>query len=87
VQTIDVHDLPEPLAQAIAAMVESVRKTVKPPTPRSANGERPTVGEILKPILDAAAALPREPGPPHEGQESEIAQGVVEKFKRQGLKL
>jgi hypothetical protein len=83
-QTIDVHDLPEQVAQAIAAMVESLRKSGEI-AKREQTGL--TAGQIVKPILDAAAALPREPGSPHHGQEAEIAQGVVDKFKGQGLKL
>jgi hypothetical protein len=40
-QTIDVHDLPEPIAQAIAAMVEAVRQRLAPPASKSMPREFP----------------------------------------------
>jgi len=83
-QSIDVHDLPDPVAEAIAAMVETLRtggRTAKH------DATSPTVGQILAPIFDAAANLRREPGAPHHGKEAEIAQAVIDKFARQGLTL
>ncbi len=40
-QTIDVHDLPEPIARAIAAMVEAVRQRLAPPAIRPPSRELP----------------------------------------------
>ena len=83
-QAIDVHDLPEPVAQAIAAMVESLRSTGRA-APH--NGSDTTVGQILESVLNSAPIDADAPVHPHGGQEAEIAGGIIEKFRRQGLKL
>ncbi len=84
-QTIDVHDLPEPVAKAIEAMVQSLRQAA-PALP--AQNPEPSVWQVLAPILEEAWALNRNrPHVPLQGQESEIERLIVEKFKRQGLRL
>jgi hypothetical protein len=86
-RSIDVHDLPEPVAQAIAEMVATIRAAGGPRAFLTRPGNGRTVGEILKPILDEAANLRLEAGPPLKGEEAEVAQGIADNFRRQGLKL
>ncbi len=82
---IDVHDLPEPVAKAIAAMVQSLRDAS---SVNSGSLSGASIGETLTPILQEAWALKRgRPSPFLRGQESETQQMIVEKFKRQGLQL
>lgn len=84
-QMIDVHDLPEPVAKAIEAMVQSLRDVT------AIKGEDvtgPSIGQLLTPILEEAWKLDHDtPRSPLQGQELEIQQLIVEKFKRQGLNL
>lgn len=82
---IDVHDLPEPVAKAIEAMVQSLRDAA----PSQGDDQTgPSIGQLLTPILEDAWKLNRDtPRSPLQGQELEIQQLIVEKFKRQGLNL
>lgn len=48
----------------------------------------PSVWQVIAPILEQAWAVQRDSRPaPLQGQELETQRLVVEKFKRQGLKL
>jgi hypothetical protein len=83
-RTIDVHDLPEPVAQAIAAMVNSLRSCAKT---GEAGAPSLTVGQVIASILAEAANVRRQPGAALVGHEAEVADAVVDKFRRQGLNL
>lgn len=82
---IEVHDLPEPVAKAIEAMVQSLRDVT------AIKGEDvtgPSIGRLLAPRLEDAWTLDHDtPRSPLQGQKLEIQQLIVEKFKRQGLNL
>jgi|GEM_PF-5985747 len=87
-QSIDVHDLPEPVAQAIESMVQTIRTTtVGEGRFTDAPGTR-TPGEILASLIEEFRNTPLERDPVRlNGQKLLVEEMIVEKYRKQGLKL
>jgi hypothetical protein len=78
----------DPAAYASELLEEVVTdfSAIAPSQPSDEAG--PTVGERLAPLLRQAWSLKSVPdGPPLRGDEAEVQQLVVDKFRKQGLRL